>query len=478
MSESVALIIALPVGVIFVILSGRLAGEDSREAFRIRLVVGISIALRIGIATVWFLNVGHSLGGESTSDAQSYWADGTYLAQQFRDLDFDLPRLSSEITHEYFGYPLFLGTVFSIGGDQQMLGSFANQFLVVGAGLLAYAMARRYLDPRAGMPALVLNMFYPQYLSAGFFLLKDILITFITVLITFATLEMRNPSKTVKRGVLFLLGVAALMFLRRQMAVMLGFIGVTYLALSLLNRNTVRARTRLLGVLAGVVIGVIILGSVVTWQDRSVLSSWDEITTQVVIYRVEQQDLLVGAQSPQEALDRSLDNPGVFAFHVAQSAILTFWGPTNWYARNDTSIHPIWENMGAMMLTVIMPFVLLGLFRALRQRPLETMPMWGLVLATFMSVVFAGGITRWRLPMMPVVFGFGAYGLLSWRRWRALYPMYLVLFAALAIYNWSPLIGQITVIGTLASFAVTLGATLLLQQRSSLRRRFSVRKAL
>ncbi len=148
------------------------------------------------------------------SDAGNYYELGVELSNVSNILEYaaDNP---GEINH--WGYPMFLGILFSVFGIDIIWGMIANIFIFVFnlciIGILAKKLTQS--DKVAGYTFL-LAVFYGQFISTGMILLKDGLITMSVLLITLMLIEIYNKILSPLRVILLLFATSLLAVFRAQ----------------------------------------------------------------------------------------------------------------------------------------------------------------------------------------------------------------------------------------------------------------------
>jgi len=149
-----------------------------------------------------------------SADSAEYVAFARGLAWQGRFVPLDSVGKPLDYTHTWRtpGYPLFLAIVIRLFGDDTLTLLFAQQLLAVATVPLAFALIRRFTNPRWAILATALWAVDPFRLYYSLWLLAETLFVFILLLAAWAWVYPSRDQWTYRRSALLglLAGIAVL----------------------------------------------------------------------------------------------------------------------------------------------------------------------------------------------------------------------------------------------------------------------------
>ena len=414
---------------------------EAKEVNRLILIVLTAIVLKLAITGIWFLHVRHAffIHEGKLKDSGLYDIAGQHLASYFKRGVFFRPEWL-DIYGEYIGFPYYLGLVYTLFGHSQIMVSCLNALASVITALLVFQIALAvFNDKRIAVMALIFNLFYAQYISQSYYILKD---TFLLLLVMIFWHQVINIGRDRDRWFNYL-GLVALAcwiyFMRSPLAVIVVLLGGTHLIVRLgfKERRIVKAGLLLLVSMAG----VIYLGTFAP-RSRTVFEKIEEIPIGQAGYRGEGTPAyLEGTVGVKEIATRIIANPFLAATDTLRSIFLIYWGPPYFYQRTGPRLFYaydkfiFYDNLGAIMRILLMPMVIYGFLYCLRYKKQESFLLYGFLAVWTLAMIVTGSDERWNIELMPFTLVFGAVGAVNFEKVKPFYLIYLLIFNLFIMAN-------------------------------------------
>jgi len=409
---------------------------------RIVFLVILALVVKLTIVLVWYSKAGHSFyvyGDGSTRDSGYFDWSGKYLASYFRQGRFFDPELL-HLYGEHIGFPYYVGIIYAVFGHHQLMISVTNTLLSVVMALpMFHIVLHLFNNRKIGFWTLILNLFYPHYISQSYYILKDMLLVFLIVIFIWLVVRIRENRANFFNYFWVIMVTLDIYFIRSQLAVILIGIGGLHILIGLGfgEKRAIKALFFLL-----ICLSLVITFGSLSPRGRSVFEKIEDFYIGQKGYRGEAApQYLEGATGPKDIILRIVSNPASASKDFVKSLVVIYWGPTYFYQRSGANFFyaygkfVFWENLGAIMRIFLMPMVIYGFFHCLRKRKVETFLLYGFVaLWTFVMMVI-GGDERWSMDLMPFVLLFGAVGLVNFDRIRPFYVPYILAFNLLIAAN-------------------------------------------
>jgi hypothetical protein len=442
----------------------------------VRLVI-LAFAVKLAIVMVWYQTEGGLYIDPSVSDQGEYLRGGTYIAAQIGDGEL-LPSMPAEMSNASPGYHYVVGVVLAAFGDDPFMVSATNVVLSVALSCLIYHVALSFADQRVATIALLLSLAYPQYVSASYFVLKDIAATFLVVVVMWGLCA----GKGTKRMLVVALAVMVMAYFRFGQALVVGGLALGQLMLGTFAGSGRARRVAFLAATTAALAGSLASASIGGYDVGTI-----GFTTNVSAYHTSDPGFLEGERlhlslsSLGSIAMAVLTRPVTFAAYAAETVFHTFWGPPYLYSRSGPNLHPyapgeppyrvLLESASGLFLAGLMPLVATGWLKSLKTTRRHTFFLWAFPVVWTMVLVFTGTVIRWRLPMIPCVLLLASLGWTSRARLRAVYPLYAIGFAVVVAVNAS--LGDSAVVGKAVATASAALLWALVLKQTALGRWFS-----
>ena|GEM_PF-3778477 len=424
---------------------------SEQEKQQLVWMVTVAFALKTGLVLIWYASVGGLYVDSSVSDQEIYIWGGEYITAQITSGNL-FPSLPPQLEHASPGYYYVLGILFTLFERNPIVASLFNTFLSIVLSILIYHLAHSLSGHWVAATALLLNLAYPQYISASYFVLKDITITFLLAVLFWGLY--------VLKGMLPIPVIVIVMATMAYFRFTQALIGAV-LIFGQLMLGTLIARQRIKSFFLLLVTIALLVTFFASVQIGGYTLSNIGYSTNVLAYHVRNSMFLHGERldfsfRSLTSLARTIGaNWTAFLYHSAESLFHTFWGPPYLYSRSGPNLHPynpteppfrvLLESAGAFMMTALMPFVFYGWSEVAREKTAESFFLWTYPLVWVLLLIFSGNSYRWRLPIIPILLLFAALGISKWRQVRPFYPLYVMAFTLLVAVNAS--LNQYLIVG-------------------------------
>jgi 4-amino-4-deoxy-L-arabinose transferase-like glycosyltransferase len=423
--------------IVIIVLTIKIFYSSIPESFdeswkrRILFILISAIILKLTIMGIWYLKVGHSfyIQEGSTKDSGLYdWA-GQVLASYFKQGIFFRPEFYRAYG-QTLGVHYYNGFIYALFGHYHIMVSIFNTLAAVILALLMFHIGLSlFQDKKVAYYCLLFNLFYPHYISQSYYVLKDILLLFLTVLFCWLVVRVsKNRNRLL--DYLWLLMIAGwLYFMRSPMAITLLVIAGLHLVVGTGFKERRRLKTLLLLLIC---LGAILSLGKLQPEGRSGFERIEDFTTESY-RRIATPHYLIGAKGPKEILFRSIKNLPSALKDFIQGIILIYWGPTYFYQRSGANLFyaygkfVFWENLGAIMRLFLMPMVIFGFFYSLRRKTTEAFLFYGFTVIWTFALIYTGSVERWAMDVMPFTLMFGAVGTVNFQRIKPFYILYILL---------------------------------------------------
>jgi hypothetical protein len=409
------------------------------------------VALKIIIIVAWYLVVGGHEFNPSVGDAEGYDALGWNLATSFREGNFYLLSLPPFLQDQNPGFYYWVGLVYALFGHHHILISLWNSLFSIWSAVLVFQSCRVLFGLQAAKYSFVLVLFYPQFISASYYILKDVMVTFF---VTSCVWAVYVPKRRAHRFVLLLIALFCLSQFRPQLSIIIGSLG--FIQLWLLMWKSEKQRQAIICGLASLT--VLFMGTHMGSGDGPLIGQTTKIpyvapTSKDDSGLVEGVRLTFSLESIQEVSRVIMAKPLTFFYQSIYATARLFYGPFFLYAREGPNLRPydpyesgfrtIMESGSGFQTGLAMPMIIIGLLYCLWVRGRDAFLLYMWIFAGCAMLILVGVIIRWRLPLMPTVLSFGGFGLTVWERIKPIYPIYIMLFILLIVANATLLEGMI-----------------------------------
>ena len=372
------------------------------------------IALQVGLVSQTGQQM--SMG----TDAFNYYQEGIKIAELIRQFDLTLHLVVDVIVGgSNFGYSLLNGFIYSIFGNSVLIVKLFNVFLGALLGILVWEIVNLYASKKVARWAVCLTALNPALIYWSALNRKDILYTFLVLLLVLLLLKYLRTKSLL--SLLGLIPVSAMTFIvRGNLSYFLGAGLVFILLLNLALKNDWAGLAKL---------GVILLASVMVlfmlvpavrsyWKKTLNLDLWEQVISKARVYwrKYEVERLGVKPSQGIEGLVKILP--------LAAGAFLL--SPLPWSAEGIG----LFRVPGALVRTFIYPISFFGMYLSLKRDnwvdflPLIVVPV---IVTVPILIVSLGGNTEWQLPMLPFMMIFAGLALDQMSRFKQWYLSYLVL---------------------------------------------------
>jgi len=438
-------IIAITIIVILIIrLFSKSIPESFDEKWKRKLVVilAVAIIIKLTIASIWNLKIGHSLYIHDgiPKDSAIYHLVGQELARYFKQFIFYKLDLL-KIYGKQLGYHYLVGIIYVIFGHYHIMVSIIGTLSSIVMAILMFHIAYHLFNEKIAYWTFVFNLFYPHYVSASYYILKDIWILFLITLFGWLTIKTKEKKGRLISYLWPLIIAAAVYFFRPPLALILIGAGGLHLILesSFKERKVVKAIFVLLICLT-VIIGV---GRLSLPYGRSSFEKIGDFQIgQEGYFGEPAPGYLEGARGPKEIIFRIITNPAAALKDFVRGTILIYWGPTYFYQRSGANLFyaydnfVFWENLGGIMRIFLMPMVIFGFFYCLRKKKAETFLFYSFfIIWTSSMIIIVSRALRWILCLMPFTLMFGAIGVDNFNKIKPFYILYILFLNILIVAN-------------------------------------------
>ncbi len=310
----------------------------------------------------------------------------------------------------HWGYPMFLGILFSIVGVDLLWGMLANVLIFVVNICLTGVVAKKLSDSDeiAGYTILLAG-FYGQFVSTGMVLMKDGLIVFSVLLIALMLIEINKRIVSLSRIIFLLFGIALLAVLRAQ------YMFVPFFLYVFVFRVKLKNFILLMPVLAVLIWGGMRLGETYTQTEYSaeyvrdatiategrMQQTWgsdsNSFMNQMVrgyeswplVKRITYMPVFVGIQylTPFYIWDFGFDTYAYYSFPA--------------------------RNMNAFWFFIIGPLVFIGLYAAVKRRKdiplIYSVGFSGIIMYAVPAFIRAGTVPRYAIPFVMLMLPCGGW---------------------------------------------------------------------
>lgn len=408
--------------------------EAAVERTRAQRLFWLAALVKTTIIVAWYLAVGGYEINQSVGDSGGYDFHGWTLALSFRDGNFYLFSLPPWIQGHPPGYHYWIASIYALFGRHQILISLFNAVLSLWIAVMIHRIALALFDVRTARIALSCTLFYPHWLSASYFLLKDQATAFAATLALWTLYLGHRPEV---RALIFAPAVAVLAAFRPPLAMTMGLVGITHLGLA----GRLSPRRVMAFVLAASALFAVV--SSVQYGDKDLTETG--YTTGAAPGVFAGKRFTFTLDSVGSFGGAVLGAPVTFASYAADSTIRFFYAPFFLFARGGPSLTPyhpaetpfraLCEALGGIYTGLLMPLIVLGGYHCVRRRPLETFGATAWLFSGVLAIIFAGALVRWRLPFIAVAFLLAAVGWSQAHKIREIYGAYIAVYAALAGAN-------------------------------------------
>jgi hypothetical protein len=401
--------------------------------------LALGIVTKALVILMWYVAAGGQEVNDSLLDIISYDAYGRMVADYLRH--FELPPL---IVEEFAYFSYIVGFCYAIFGEYHIVVSIYNMIVTILIAIMVFHIAYKVTGNRSvSMYAYVLVMFYPHFMSASYYILKDVSVAFAVVGAAWS-LYCRKTF----RGILisFLIFTLMLIYLRAPLGVMVLILGFVQLYINTFSKDDRRHYLKKV-----FFVGSVILIATFTLHNVNVadkpLSDFG-----YTIQEVEQEtggeplrfEFTLGTMT--DILHLLVSHPFLFLKNLVIATIRTFYGPFFLYAQTGPTLQPydpsevgfraVLEATSGMLTGLLMPMIIYGFYSCVRFTGRRTFLLWSFVLIQLILLVWAGIILRWRLPLIPMVMIFAGIGLLNYAaKLKRFYTLYVILFVLGATIN-------------------------------------------
>lgn len=440
---NIAVVIAIIVLIVKLFMRSIAKDLDHSQKLSLFRLLLIGATFKIGLILLWYAWVGGLEINPSVSDIYFYDYTGRMLADNFRKgMFFTLPTV---VENSYPGYPYFLGITYSLFGHSYMMASILNALCSVLLAILMYHIADSIFGHRIAKFTFTLNLFYPQFVSASYYLLKDMLVTFLTVGIAWSIYTYRD--RKILQLIMSIFFITIMLFFRLSQAMIVLIIAVISLFLLRLDKKP----RRIWSISSPLLIMLIIVFIFNIWQGGNI-SNIGMITSVPVSEEVKGWLGTVRLEFNFSTFGKIWNiiavNPFIFAISAAETIVRTFYGPFYLYARVGPTLKPyyftesgfraILETFSGLMIGFLMPMVSWGLLHCIKKKRRESFFLYTLIVVWCFILIFVGNMYRWRLPMMPFVLTLAAIGISRFpRKFKQLYTLYICLYISFIALNAS-----------------------------------------
>ena len=318
--------------------------------------------LHLFILSLRYLFEGSPLDFQLYTDQANFHNAAAFLAEQWRHGHFVIagftdPDFMGGLNQYYPGYAYSLTPIYFVFGPHPFLSSLLNLGVLSGIAMLMYHISLRLTGKTAAMITLVLVLTYPAFADWTYFILRDLIMTFLTVLIAWMVVSYTGPEISVRRVILISLPLIAFLWFRIHMAIM--YFALVSLQVYRKTPGRILEAPRLK--ILSVSLVVLVIGAVLLPSGEGSRSPFESFTLSESPH-VEKEGFLEGANlfDLGEMRDRITAAPKSFIQAVVQGTYLTFLGPTWFYARSGAAFARPYQILGAIFMTLLLPFIILG----------------------------------------------------------------------------------------------------------------------
>lgn len=418
---------------------------DHYERSKLLRIVYIGIIFKIGLILVWYLYAGGLEVNPSVSDIVDYDRGGLDIADRLRSGILYTPNITfSTGSDNYLGYYYFVGIIYALFGHFHIIVSIFNGLASICIALLMYHVAASIFDHKIAKLTLIFNLFYPQFISASYFILKDIMITFLVAAIAWSLSKKQRFTSFILTITLLVI----LLFFRMPLAIIIGVLIIFHYTFSQISISRGFIKSFVLPSLAATLFIIVI--TQVKLGEKTALSRFG-YTTNIQAYHTESPGFLeeervsMDIQGFLHVADKIIDYPSTFIHYTLESIFHIFWGPPYLYSRSGPTLHPYFpnetifrsllESLSGLFTAFLIPMILYGGIYSFKFRKKETFLFYSFIILMTLTLIFTGNVFRWRLPIMPFVLMFGAVGCMNFFIIKPFYIIYILMFNLLVAAN-------------------------------------------
>jgi hypothetical protein len=431
--------------------------EQSKLLWLLLSVIIIKLFIVIG----WYIIAGDNLDDVWVDTYYYDWA-GQYLANYFRDFIFYKTSFM-DLFGSYIGSYYYIGIIYTLFDHYPLMVSIINTLAGIVIAILIYKIAVFLFDRKIAKWTFIFNLFYPYYIHISYYLLRDMLVTFLVVTSTWNLL--RTKTGQVRYYLFLISSIFVLYFVRSPLAIiLLGLCGLHLIFEFNFGHN------KILKTLFVTIVSIFLFVGFSGFIQPSGRTAFEKITDIRIEETESTASFLEDAQGIEEILSRVKANPLAFLKHSLRDTILIFWGPFYFCSSSGPALFHkygrfiFWENLRSLFMFFLMPMVIYGGYHCFRYKKKETFIFYSFTVTLIFILMFMGNVLRWGLPMMPFVLMFGAVGVTYFNKIKPFYLIYILMLNLLVFMNAT--LKESTIMG-LSFAAITLGGILFSLIRSN-----------
>ena len=365
-----------------------------------------------------------SIGG---GDEYAYHTTSIYLANQWRQGNFGIMKYIP-FGFTYSGYPTFCATLYFLLGYSTILARIANCIIGSLSVLLTYKIARDLWGECIGRTAGIIALLFPLMVFYSGVQLKDTILTFLVLLVTYNVLKWGSGKKTKFWQLVLVIGAVVSIFTFRTV------VGI-------------------------ITISCILIYSVIP-KSKSLYSNMRKVAAGIAVILLSLL-LLLGMSGNKPTLNRLVRGYGLAEYRAAQwgtsgsdisgyasfnlFSVIAFPAPfpTLVDIPLDTTSAPVrgeYYHIGTMLVWNILSFFsLIGIFSAIKKRFHSSLLLWLFTLFYLLTLAQSNFIMheRFRLVIAPFLIIFTAVGLYKASRGKMWWWIIYLLGNAILIFGWN-----------------------------------------